>query len=365
MMPYVAVLLLLMAAYLVSRSRHFIAPNLLVCYALLCMTAMLGLRYGVGADYFSYKDIFYNIDTLSDFNGLIYQVDEGTPIESGYAALAYLVRELTGSYTVFVFMWAVLSVSLKLYVFSKTSPILILSFLIYFADEWFWKDLSGARSGMAATFVLLSITFIQQGSFRKFLLSILAGTLFHGLAAIALPLFLIRWLPNLKIMPIALVVAIVGSLAGGIGLLVAELVSSAGVPETSRLVKYAMREDLRGIRVFGGTYILHLMLSLVFLSFYRPLIRAWPLNEYLIPVYVYGTALFFLVLDFGIVAGRTREMLTVPAITILIPSIIPAMRGKDQVFGLLAVFGYALLWFYLKTWGEDRPPYTSILTAAL
>ncbi|MCL7945108.1 EpsG family protein [Marinobacter sp. ATCH36] len=363
MIPYTGVLLLLMSAYLYSRAHYVVAPNLLVGYTLLCLTALLGLRFGVGSDYYSYKEIFYSTDTLSDFNWFIYKAGENTPIESGYAALAFLVRELTDSYAVFVFLWAVLSVSLKIYVFSKTSPIFILSFLIYFAEEWFWKDHSGARSGMAATFVLLSMLYIQKGSFRKFCLCIFAGVLFHVSAAIALPFYLIRYFPNIKIMPVVLVVAIAVSLTGGVGLMIVELAGLAGVPDSSRLIKYALREDVGGIRILGGTYILHILLSCIFLFFYRPLTSAWPLNKSLIPLYVYGTALFFLVLDYGIVAGRIRELLTVPAITILLPSFIPALKQKEQVVGVFAVFGYAILWFYLKT--RERVSYSSILTATL
>ncbi|MBD3842430.1 MAG: EpsG family protein [Campylobacterales bacterium] len=319
---------------------------------------VVGLRYA-SVDYFSYLTIYEGVTSFSNLGVFIYPVSESTPVESGFAALILLEKLLYGNFFAFVLIFSMISIAIKYYTFSKLSPYLLLSILIYLSDEFFWKDLGQIRNAMAAGILLLSVIFAYERKPVKFFFLLFIATLFHSAAIIGFIIYYLRYVARPFLMAAALIVATLIAAVGGIGLLLPDIASAFGFGDSTRLVKYVDSKYVDGIGAFGGTFMLHILLASLMIYFYRPLIKKWTYNSVLIPMYVYGTVLMFSFIDYGIIAGRIREMIAVPALVIVLPSFILLFRRNQRLVPYAAIVSYCLLWIYIET--QNREPYQSIL----
>lgn len=341
-----------------KRIKYF---HIFIIFILIFMVTILGLRYGIGNDYFSYKRIFDEIYDPLLFDIFIYRLNESTPVESGFAGVIFITKLFTNSYFLFVFFWAILSISIKYYVFRRISPYIGLSFLIYFSDEWFWKDLSGSRVGMASALILLSVIYAYRRSFFKFIVIILLAVLFHSSAIIGIGIYFIRYFSSKKLMYLAIAMSTLIAIFGGMGIALSEFISSfLELESSSRVIKYIDSKYVGDGGFFRGTNILHLVLSLVFIYYYTSLIKKWKYNHLLVPMYIYGTVLMFIFVDYEIFWGRIREMITIPALAIVLPSMVFLFKGKQKMIGFILVIFYCLMMYYLMI--KDRVPYQSIFS---
>lgn len=364
MTVYYALFLSLALSAIGSFDKRAELGKELLIVSLVAVTGVLSLRYGVGNDYFSYERIFNQLNEWRMLRPFIYRVGQATPVESGYALLILVTKLFSDSYLFFVFVFAVVSIVSKYVVFKRLSPYLALSFLIYFVDEWFWKDLSGARTSLAAVFVLWSALFIYERQPWKFLLTAYCGILFHSAALVILPFyFLSRLLSRRPLMILGLGISVLIASSGGVGVRVVRVLNQLGVDDSSRLVGYIGSNYMGSGEFLRGTNVMHLIMSSLFIGFYPRLRREWKYNRVLVPMYVYGTIVMFLFFDYGIVWGRVRELVAVSASVVVIPSFLLAFPKRERFIPLFGVFGYAVLWLYLMT--ADRVPYRSILTAFL
>lgn len=319
---------------------------------------VVGLRYA-SVDYFSYLRIYEGVNSFSEIGVFIYSISESTPVESGFATLILLEKLVFGHFFAFIIFFSMISIAIKYYAFNKLSPYILLSILIYLSDEFFWKDLGQIRNAMAAGILLLSVIFAYERKPVKFFFLLFIATLFHSAAIIGFIIYYVRYGARPFLMAAALIVATLIAAVGGVGLLIPDIASAFGFGDSARLVKYVDSKYVDGIGAFGGTFMLHILLASLMIYFYRPLIKKWSYNSVLIPMYVYGTVLMFAFIDYGIIAGRIREMIAVPALVIVLPSFILLFRRNQRLVPYAAIVSYCLLWFYMMT--RNREPYQSIL----
>jgi hypothetical protein len=319
---------------------------------------VVGFRYA-SVDYFQYEYIYDSVTRFGQLTLFGYQVSATTPVEPAFALLILVQKTLYYSFPIFIFLVAILSLTIKFHAFRVLSPFLVLSGLVYLSDEYFWKDLGQIRNAFASAIVLWSVVYVFRGQAMRFIFAIGVASTIHAAAIVAAPLYFARRLQTPLIPAAALIASVFVAAAGGIGLLLPELAVGLGMDATSRLVKYAETKSTGGITAFGGTFWIHVILCATFLILYRQLVRVWPYNRVLIPMYVGGTALMFSLLDYAIIAGRIREMLCVPAVTILLPSILLLFRGQQRLIAFGGVLIYCLIWFNLMVMNQAE--YQSIL----
>lgn len=357
MTPYAALFLLAVVLSFLSLDRRFPA-ELAGTLFFLAVFFVVGFRYA-SVDYFQYEYIYSNVISVDRLTPLGYQVSELTPIEPGFALLILVHKAIQQNFPAFVFFFAAVSIAVKFRAFWSLSPFLLLSGLVYLSDEYFWKDLGQIRNALASAIVLWSALFVHRGQALRFCLAIAIAAMIHAAAIVAAPLYLVRYIKSPTIPMLALISALGVAMIGGVGLMLPEIASSLGFESTSRLIKYAESRATGGISIFGGTFWLHVTLSFFFCGYYRSLVEAWPVNRVLIPMYVFGSAMMIALIDYGIVAGRIREMLCVPAVAIVLPSTLLLFSGWQRLVGYGGVFSYCALWFYLMV--RDQPAYQSVL----
>jgi hypothetical protein len=156
------------------------------------------LRYN-SIDYISYWR-YYNIVTGFSNPIIFYKTPltdisrGGVFVEPGFVFLAFLVRTLYNHFFVFVFIFALLSIFLKYYIYSKYSPFLILSILLYFSDSYFWLDIGQIRNALSSILVLYSIFPSIKREKMKFIDIIIIAMSIHIYAFVGIFIYFIPYI---------------------------------------------------------------------------------------------------------------------------------------------------------------------------
>lgn len=354
---YFTTLLFLAAASLADLSRRSPrwAIGLLIAFYFI---VIVGLRYN-SVDYRSYWRVYDSIDGIENLGIISYYINVNTPIESGFAILILVEKYLFGHFFIFMLFLSSLSISIKYFAFKKLSPYISISFLIYFCDEYFWKDMGQVRNAIASAIVLYSFFYVYKRDFLKFSLLVFLAGYFHAFAWAAAPFYFVNLIAGRYRMAAILGLSFIIGATGGVGLVLTQLAAQLGLDPNSRFVRYASSQYVGDGRLWGGTSMLHLIISTALIFYYDKLCRVWKYNVVLIPIYICGTAIMFLFHDYGILWGRTRELLCIPAFTVILPSTILLFRGQERLVPFALILAYCLLWFFLMT--RDNPNYETIL----
>ncbi|TMO71255.1 hypothetical protein CWC17_17125 [Pseudoalteromonas sp. S3785] len=311
---------------------------------LLFFMFFVGLRYA-STDYFQYQHIYENITDISKLGLFIYPVSLTTPIESGFALFVLTIKAIGGDFFLFIFAFSSISIYLKFRAFRKLSPFFLVSILIYISDEYFFKDMGQIRNSMASGILLYSFYCIYRGWFYRHLAVVFLAGMFHSFAFIALFLYFVRYFKSRVFMTSIVTVSFIIAALGGVGMMIPEVASSLGFENTSRIMKYTNSEFAAGKSVLSGTVLFHVFWCFFYIKYYNLLKKKWPYNDIFVPVYVYGTCIMLVLIDFGIVSGRVREMICLPANAVLLPSFLLLFKGQGKILGYFAISGYCLLYF--------------------
>ncbi len=133
------------------------------------------------ADAVVYEDMFYNYDTP-----LVKISTEPT-----FVFISKVVITLGGTIVSVFLIYALLSIPLKLYVFSKATPYVLTSLVIYIPTYYELHDMIQIRAAVAGAFAIASILPLSKKNYLGALLLMVVGILFHYSAAVFLPMILI------------------------------------------------------------------------------------------------------------------------------------------------------------------------------
>ena len=102
--------------------------------------------------------------------------------ETGSEPLSYFLLYITrpfDSYFVMFFVYALLSVGMKLWAIWRSSALIFPSILIFIATTYLIQDIIQIRVAVASGFLMFSIPYVVNRNFCKFLLCVIVATLFH------------------------------------------------------------------------------------------------------------------------------------------------------------------------------------------
>ncbi len=155
----------------------------------LVLTLVVGLRYGIGYDYFTYGKIFDEIKALS-----FAKLFTGTTYEIGFALLCKMISLFTSSYLAFYLIFALCTIG-PLMVFLYRYQYGWLMLFAYATMGLYYGSMNMMRQYLAATIVLWSLEFIQKKKFVPYLLIILLAASMHKSALIMIPVFFLALIP--------------------------------------------------------------------------------------------------------------------------------------------------------------------------
>lgn len=181
-----------------------------------------GLRWENGTDWGNYYDMFNLVD-----------VEENSRFEIGYLFVNRVVYYLTGSYTVFLVLYAILLYGCLFFVFKRHSYSPLLSFFVFFVLFLPYQGMN--RQLIAMAICLLAYHFLVEGEKKKFVLIVLGACLFHISAVIFFVSLLFVKRYDFRVYVCVLIIVIV---LGGVG--IAQFVVNKGLGLLSGHVAYLL-----------------------------------------------------------------------------------------------------------------------------
>lgn len=166
-----------------------------------------GFRWEIGTDWNPYYEYFEKCNTVQS---------ESDDFEIGYVYFNKIMNDLTGNYTVFLVLHALLLYSTIFSFIKKYSLYPLLSLLLYYA--FMNANMGMNRQFLALIFALISIKFILQRRFVYFLICIYLGFLFHSSILLFAPAYFLCKELNIRI--------IIGLLLFGVGIAVSGIINT-------------------------------------------------------------------------------------------------------------------------------------------
>lgn len=139
---------------------------------------MNGIRWKTGTDWYPY---FYGFDNATSYYDAVLSP---YAFEWGFGLLNYLVRSFSSSYTVFLFLFALLTIytKYKVIINERFIEFGLLSTFFYYCYSI--GDIVATRQALAISLTLFSILYIIEKNKLNFLLFVLLATLIHRSAII-------------------------------------------------------------------------------------------------------------------------------------------------------------------------------------
>ncbi|MBU5485767.1 EpsG family protein [Clostridium sp. MSJ-11] len=166
----------------IITKKNKVLSEILGLVLLTFFTVALGLRYGVGIDYFSYENSF-NIH----YNTFTYE-----PL---YSLLMYIIKLYFDKFYYLTFIMLFLT-NLFIYLGLKKRKIegiyILLALFIYFSNTAM-TFINLMRQGLAVAIFFYASTYITEKKFKKYLAFILLGAGFHYSILLLLPLYFFKF----------------------------------------------------------------------------------------------------------------------------------------------------------------------------
>lgn len=134
---------------------------------------------GTDADYFNY------LGFLNTQNSL-----ELMTKEFGFRLLiVFNSLVFNSNVTSFFLLFACLGITIKVWAFTKNSPIPVLSFIIYLLSYFLLHDYTQIRAGVASAIFFSALPDLSKGDKKAFFLKVIFACMFHWTALILVPLY--------------------------------------------------------------------------------------------------------------------------------------------------------------------------------
>ena len=145
------------------------------------LVSLVGLRFGLETDYWSYYELFNRSNILKDKG-----------IEVGFRWYNFLFKNhISSVFNLYITCTAIIFTGIKVFLFSKTKhPFVTLA--IYVAIFMVMNELNAIRQGIALSWLMIGTALLNKGYFKAFILSVFIACCFHLssiLFFIVLPLY--------------------------------------------------------------------------------------------------------------------------------------------------------------------------------
>lgn len=160
-------------------------------FAVISFLFFFGFRGHIMTDFMGYYDWFYQVPSLfdSNLNTLFDGIAGEAPREAGFMVYTCLVKTIYSNYFFWVFVNAVITITVLNYFFDRYSSQYALSFLFFLAFLGLGMEINTYRNVKSIALFLLSIPYIEQRKPIKYLFVNGIGVLFHASSVFYLPIY--------------------------------------------------------------------------------------------------------------------------------------------------------------------------------
>lgn len=190
-----SIMILLLVISLIFRKKYILLSEIYIFIFIVAFIFIIGLRYGVGRDYFEYEYIF----------------DMGFyDLEPIYATLSYMIKNNFKEFHYLTILMSLIT-NMLIYISLKERKIknyyLALSILIYISDVAFiYANIM--RQGVAIAIFFYSSKYIKKRDIKRYVLCILIGAGFHKSILFMIPAY---WLYKFELTYMNYVILIIFS----------------------------------------------------------------------------------------------------------------------------------------------------------
>lgn len=175
-----------------NKKINTLAYCIIGCIFLLPAIAMFGLRYGIGTDYFSYKEIYEAVhnSTLNTYLSLHNEGNSGSfYIEFGY----FLLNVIFPSFRALLWGIATIVTALLLIALKDYSDRIsfAFAFFIYFCTQYIYL-MNGMRFAIAICFALVGYVFLSRNKTIPFFVMVFFAVLFHKSCLICIAMYFLK-----------------------------------------------------------------------------------------------------------------------------------------------------------------------------
>ena len=335
----------IMPAFLSLTKIHRRHSSLLWLILLGSFVVFVGLRHEVGADWSAYLN-HYEAASHTPFLKYI------TRMDPGYMLLNWFSYQLDGG----IYLVNTLSALLffiGLAVFCRAQPLPFLAFVVAMPYMVTVISMGYTRQGIALGFVLLGLKYLSEGRFKRYLLYVAIGALFHKSAVIMLPLAIFYQKRRL-------VVRFLG--IGAFSLIMGFLFLFTHYEVLWHTYMETEKQSDGGL--FRLT--MNLLPSLLFFIYYSRIKKEWP-DYRLWLVLSLGTVILLPLVGFSSTAVDRVALYLIPLQLVVfsrLPMLFSVSKGRSLVIKTIIIFYALVLFVWLNYAGHAYTwlPYQNIIT---
>lgn len=261
-------------------------------------------------------------------------------IELGFVVVIDVLREISTNEYWYLFVFALISISLKISAIYRMTTLIWGSLLIYISNMYILHDMIQMRCAIASGLLLHAIYYIVNRKIICFVLITITAFFFHYSALLIIPLWFLNVKHPFKVLYICL---IIGSYIVGGVLPVGTLIGYIPIPGIQNL--WSMYEHTLGnyVNIYNAMQLGRVAICILLIIYIDKIARY---NKYaIVMVKIYAISLSTLVLfsSVPVIAFRVSELYQITEI-LLIPMIVYTIRLNIYIKRLLViVVGLAFL----------------------
>ena len=305
--------------------------------------SVCGLRINA-VDQCNYQRFYENISSSTNIGFL--KADMHTKsfsrIESFYAVLAYVEKQVCGSFELFIFIYAFISISIKFKAFKRLSPYIFFTLLLY-CSNYYFKDLGQMRNAMNSGIILLSLPYAVNKSFFKYFALIYFAIINHTLGVVALPIYFYKYFATkARLVAMISLSFFLNFYLGGLKPIIALLSYSLDM-ESDRIAGRVISDNKHMIEssYLSVSNILFLFITIYLIYNLNKLRKYSKYSDILIFTFIYGLSGFYLFHDLGILASRFVDTLCVPILCVLLPIVVKSYSGFNRYLVIVFIILYS------------------------
>lgn len=320
---------------LVSIFKNNNIDNRLICLFLLISMCLISIfRPDTMLDYQDYKEAF-------DI--------EHSRMEPTFILITTLIKAYSGDFILLVAFYAILGISLKLWIIKKCSVSFSLSILIYLSNFFLLHDMIQMRVSVSGALFLISLYYNNIGKKYISIFLILISILFHYSAILLVFIFFLnREKINKKLyvslIPLCYCLAL---LHIGIPFIIRNLgISYIQVIFEAYENNIYVRDS--SLNIFNVVQLLKIVLATILLLKINMLKHIYPMSVILVKVYIISISFYALFSEMPVIAVRVSELIGVVEI-LLIPCLIYLFRPRKIGYSfviLISLFVLVMNVFY-------------------
>ncbi|WP_407869426.1 EpsG family protein [Paenibacillus sp. P36] len=308
-----------------------VRPNLLlVSFTMASMVLVSGLRNNIGDTFF-----YMHAYTVNNFTWEQIKAEK----DIGFGILQMILKSYTQDPQVLIFLTALVTNVLIVYVLYKYSKLFELSIYLYITSGLYIVSMNGVRQFLASAIVFAATKFLFEGNWKKYFLVVVFASLFHQSALILIPIYFIvrrkAWTSSTFVLLTIAVLLIVGY-----------SVLSDAIFNAIADTHYSEYQSIQE----GGANVIRVAIGAV------PLILAYLGRNKLRELFPYGDYVVNMsLLNFVVMAVATQNWIFARFTIyfglyniILMSWVISLFVRRERKFIYYAILGFYLIYFYYE-----------------